>query len=669
MAPEQFKGECDPRTDIYALGLVLFEMANGKRMALGEAVKAPSALLKHVLERCLAPDPDERWQAASDVRRELEWVANAPSESGPAARRKTGVGIAGWVAASVLLIALGIVFFRPTAVKDLQRFTIAAPEHTTSIHSFAISPDGRYLALAAAVNGKRQLWLRPLDVPQAQPMPATEDAMYPFWSPDSRYIGFFAQGKLKKISAGGGPVQSLCDAESGRGGSWNREGVILFAPNGTFAGIQRVSADGGAPANVTVNKGGAKHPVFLPDGRHFVYLWVDETSGRSGLYWGSLDGGESRNILPDLSSVVFVAGRLLFVRDNTLVSQFFDVGSGQIKGGVAPIAADVSRTSNIDYAPVSASESGLLVYQSGGMRGGKQIAWYDRGGKLLGAVVAQGRVDCPAISPDEKSVAFSRQAVAGVDLWLWDQGRGVERRFTTDVSVNSVPFWSPKGDRILFLSERSGTADLYQRLLSGAGQDEPLLATGNNKLATQWSMDGRFIVYFEIHPKTKQDLWVLPMDGPEKGKPIPFLRSEFNESQGQLAPDSRWMAYTSDESGQNEVYVRPFPAADGQWKISLAGGEQPRWRGDGKELFFEASDGKMMAAKVKASAGAGTGTATSFEPERPEPLFEAHLADSPHWPAFEYDVTRDGKRFLVATQTEGPAALNVVVNWISEPKK
>ena len=253
-----------------------------------------------------------------------------------------------------------------------------------------------------------------------------------------------------------------------------------------------------------------------------------------------------------------------------------------------------------------------------------------------------------------------------MDLWLRDQRRGVEQRFTTHVSVNAYPFWAPKGDRIVFLSERSGVADLYQRASNGSGLDELLLATPNNKIPTQWSRDGRFIVYYEIDPKTKQDIWVLRMDGAAQAKPVPFLRSEFNEFQGQLSPDSRWMAYTSDESGQNEVYVRPFPAADGQWKISLAGGEQPRWRYEGKELFFKAADGMMMALKLKAGVPSGTELSSALEPGQPEALFETHSAEYAHWPGFEYDVTRDGKRFLVDTQGAGsasPALLNVVVNW------
>jgi Tol biopolymer transport system component len=316
------------------------------------------------------------------------------------------------------------------------------------------------------------------------------------------------------------------------------------------------------------------------------------------------------------------------------------------------------------------SEAGLLLYQSGGAdyQVNNQIAWYDRGGRLLGAVGAPGYVMDPAISPDEKSVVFRRQvSTQRGGLWLRDLTRGAEQRFTTDASFNRGPIWSPQGDRIVFISSRGGAlGDLYQKASSGTGQDELLLATGPDKVPTQWSRDGRFIVYMTALRNEPRDIWVLPMEGGAERKPGPqaatlFLHSEFNEFHGQLSPDSRWMAYASDESGQPEVYVRPFPAAEGKWKISLAGGQQPRWRGDGKELFFVGEDEKMMAVAVKAVAG----PKPSFEPGAPQKLFEAHLVSGSR-ALYEYDVTADGKRFLLNTTAGGSAPtplLNVMVNW------
>jgi eukaryotic-like serine/threonine-protein kinase len=560
-------------------------------------------------------------------------------------------------------------------VRDLQkpqrplRYSIAAPENS-SVHSFAVSPDGRYVTIAAAVNGKRQLWLRPLDALQAQPIAGTEDATFPFWSPDSRYIGFFAQGKLKKIAASGGPSQSLCNAFDGRGGSWSREDVIVFSPNVPNHAIQRVQAAGGVPSDVTKTKGTQRYPVFLPGGRHFLYEVNGGSPEKNGIYLSSLDGNENRRVLADESSVAFAAGHLLFIRENTLMAQAFDAGSGQASGDAFPIAEGVSFASEPNFAPVTVSENGVLLYASGGFVGSNQIVWYDRAGKLLGPVGAPGNLFSPSISPDEKMVAFPR-SVTGVkfDIWLRDLARGTDRRFTSDASTSLSPVWSPKGDRIVFTSNRGGVFNLYQRAANGSGQDELLLSTPNFKEPYQWSRDGRFIVYSENDPKTKADIWVLPVDQGADRKPVPFLKTEFNEFHGHLSPDSRWMAYTSNESGQPEVYVRPFPASEGIWRISNAGGARPCWRGDGSELFFVGADGKMTAVAVKAV----TQPKPSFEAGAPVPLFDAHMGAiaGPEAHYQYYDVTADGKRFLVNTNNLAVSTppLTVVVNWQAALKK
>jgi Tol biopolymer transport system component len=523
------------------------------------------------------------------------------------------------------------------------------------------------------------LWLRPLDALTAQQMPGTEDATYPFWSPDSRYIGFFAEGKLKKIAASGGPAQSLCDAPDGRGGSWNRDDVIIFAPNIAYGvGIQRVPASGDVPVEVTRPKGGGvRFPVFAPDGRHFLFLMSGGPAEQKGVYLSSLDGKENRRVLADQSGVVLAAGRLLFIRENTLMAQPFDGNRGQATGEVFPVAEGVSFITVTNFPPVTVSENGMLLYESGGrLAFESQMAWYDRTGKLLGAVAAPGLLFEPAISPNEKSLIYGRvpnPTSAAADLWLRDLTRGAEQRFTTDASPKQGMFWSPTGDRIVFSANRSGTSNLYQKAASGTGQDEPLLTNGNSRYVSQWSRDGRFIVYTEQDPKTTQDIWALPMDSAAQRKPTPFLRSEFNESFGQLSPDSHWMAYTSDESGQPEVYVRPFPGAEFQRKISIAGGEQPRWRGDGRELFFVGKDEMMMAVRVKAVTASGASAKSSFEAGVPQRLFETHLPYINRAHAFEYDVTADGKRFLLLTTLASGSApvgpLTVVVNWDAGLKK
>jgi Tol biopolymer transport system component len=343
------------------------------------------------------------------------------------------------------------------------------------------------------------------------------------------------------------------------------------------------------------------------------------------------------------------------------MAQPFDAARGQTVGEVLPVAGGVSFTSVLNYAPIAVSETGVLLYKSGGAGGPNQLAWFDRGGKLLGTVGTPGPVYTPALSLDEKSVVFSRISGSGSGLWLLDLGRGVEQRFTTDASVDSGPVWSPNGDRIVFASQRgSAVSNLYQKAASGSGQDELLLTTGNTKTPSQWSRDGRFIVYSELDSKTKRGIWVLPMEEGRERKAFLFLHSESNEFEGQLSPDSHWMAYTSDESGQPEVYVRSFPTGELQKKISLAGGDQPWWRADGKELFFVGADGKIVAVPVNADPGAKP----FLEPGAPKPLFDGHLSRTGGTPIFQYNVTSDGKRFLlVTTGAASPALLNVVMNW------
>jgi eukaryotic-like serine/threonine-protein kinase len=683
MAPEQWEGKtADARSDIYAFGCVLYEMIMGKRAAQDRAPVAPP--LEDILRTCLEKDPDERWQSARELKHALRWAADIKPERAVAAPSQSRFGTAGWIAAGVFAVALAAVSFvhfrEAPPLEQTLRATIAMPEGTAQgFHDFALSPDGRNLVISAMVNGKVQLWLRAMNGLQAQPIPLTEDGRDPFWSPDSRFIGFFAGGKLKKIPAAGGPVQSLCDVPSPRGGSWNRDNVIVFSPANSGISIQRVPAAGGVPVDVTRTKGNQRYPVFLPDGRHFLYLKRDAVAADNGVYVSSLDGSENRRVLPDVSAPEFApathgegAGHILFVRENTLMAAPFDPVRAQIAGDVFPVADGVSLTTPSTWLPVTVSAGGVLIYEpTMAGSGANQFGWYDRTGKFLALVGAPGKVSNPAISLDGKLVAFQRENTTGSDLWVLDLNRGTETRFTSDPSSNVAPVWSPSGDSIVFASNRTGVYNLYQKGANGSGREVRLLTNTITDVPEQWSRDGRFIGYFELDVKNKRDLWTLPAEaGTADRKPIPFLRSESDELFGQISPDSHWMAFASDRSGRREVYVRPFPSGEGEWTISIAGGQAPRWKGDGKELFFEAADGKMMAVPVK---GAVPGVRPLFEAGAPVALFDAHLAHDNQARYFEYDVTADGKRFLINTTAGAGAAsapsLAVVTNWLAGVRK
>jgi serine/threonine protein kinase/Tol biopolymer transport system component len=703
MAPEQAKGRpVDRRADIWAFGVVVHELLTGRRMFEGEDVTETMAAVvlkepqwegvpvevRRLLKKCLEKDPKKRLRDIGDVWELLDNGTDLqPVLPSPPSSR---VGIWAWAAAGVLavaLAALAFLHFRETPPPEhVLRYTITPPDGVQTVHSFAVSPDGRTVVVSVAVNGKRQLWQRPLDALQWQPMPSTEGGAYPFWSPDSRNIAFFAGAKLRRIAASGGPSQPVCDAPDGRSGSWNRDDVIVFSPAAQDTTVQRVSAGGGVPVDVIKTKGIYRFPRFLPDGRRFLYLASGSTPDKNGVFLSSLDGTENRRVLADNSSVEFASsaagsrlGHLIFIRERTLMAQPFDSENAQPSGDVFPVGEGISFTTVNNFAPVSVSGNGMLLYWTGGTGsagGNNQIAWYDRAGKLLETVIPPSDVLMPAISPDEKTIAFSRgdPGSNNRDIILRDLGRQNDRRLTTDASGNGTPVFSPQGDRIAFRSNRDGhLGDLYWRASNGSGQDESLLSTPDGKTVNQWSRDGRFIVYMDQDPKTKWDVWVLPLgpEGKPSGAPMPFVRSGFNEAHGQLSPDSHWMAYTSDVSGQREVYVQPFPSADNELRISTAGGAEPRWRGDGKELFYMTPDGKLTAVAVTASPG----PRPSLRAGAPVTLFDTHLPPL-NLNNFNYDVTADGKRFLITTNplaasSAAPSTppLTVRVNWNAAPPK
>ena len=587
-----------------------------------------------------------------------------------------------WIAAGVLLVALlavlpfAIAYFRvPTSRPNVVRAMIPPPEnaHLLYFNNMAVSPDGLRLAVVAiGANGVQSLWLRPLGASSAQPLAGTEGASLPFWSPDSRFIGFFANGKLKKIDAAGGPPQTLCNAPNGRGGTWNREGVIVFAPD-ILSPLYRVPQAGGAPAALPLDQSRKEKvyhfPYFLPDGRHFLYrAGVTTAYARdkgNGIYVGSLDSSEYKLILNDDTYAIYASGHLLFWRDGALMAQPFDAQSLQLSGEAVPIAEQVQMNLTEIRAVFSASENGVLVFQSGSSRvgSGSQLTWFERDGKQAGKLGEPVFGASPRISPDGQRVAailFDIQA-GSTDIWLYDSALTRKTRFTFDPAFDNNPIWSPDGNRIVFMSDRKARLkyDLYLKDASGARDEEVLFESNEYKRPTSWSADGRFLAYTRSEgPPGKADIWILPLSG--ERKPFPFIQtSQFDEERARFSPDGRFVAYDSDESGSRQVYVTSFPGPGGKQQVSTNSGEDPVWRRDGKELFF-LSEGKLMAAEVKAN---GSGLDIS----NPQLLFDPHAGFGP-WA--HYDVTPDGKRFLVATVGEGGSApMNLVVNWTADLKK
>jgi Tol biopolymer transport system component len=436
----------------------------------------------------------------------------------------------------------------------------------------------------------------------------------------------------------------------------------VFASSlGGRAVIQRVSASGGTPVDVTRAEGDNAHPTFLPDGQHF--LSVNRSGEERGIYVNSLDGKERRRLLLDVSGMAYAApssrsadrvGHLLFIRNNSLMAQPFNADNAQLLSEAFPIAQGVSLTTNNTYAPMSGSETGVVMYESAaGDSSSHHLYWYDRDGKIQGEVGAPGDYQ-PAISSDAKMVAFVRRQDTGQSIWLRDLNRGADQILTSSQGIHGSPTWSPSGDRIALGISKNGIFDIYQRTLGQSVQEELLVSSPNSKAPTQWAKG--FLVYQEFNPKTKRDIWVLPMESGLPGKPKAFLQTPYDELLGRLSPDGRWMAYTTDISGRFEVWVRAFPSADHETQVSTGGGQQPHWSGDGKELFFEAADGKLNVVAANTSGN-------TFNPGTPQPLFDMNMARTENGAQFQYDVTADGKRFLIAAAAPSARQLTVVVNW------
>jgi eukaryotic-like serine/threonine-protein kinase len=702
MAPEQLEGrETDARSDIFSLGAVLYEMATGRKAFEGKSQAsliaailaaepapitslqpmAPPAL-ERVVKTCLAKDPDERWQTAHDLKLQLRWIAEGGSLAGvPApvvARRKTRERVLGLVALVALAAAvlLGFLYFQrvPSVARAIRAYIKPAPNSsfilTGQPSGFALSPDGQRLAYVASTpEGRTLLWVRPIDSLQAQPLAGTEDASYPFWSPDSRFIGFFAGGKLKKIEASGGPPLTLSDAPLGRGGTWNREGVILFAPT-VNTPLHRISASGGAATPITtidVSKNETTHrwPYFLPDGRHFLYVagtpFAPKGNPTNAILAGLLDSKESKLLFYTHGNAIYAAGHILFLRQNTLMAQPFDPKRLELTGDAFPIADPVQEDESTLRSIFSASQDGLLAYLEGASGGDRKLIWVDRSGKKLGEIPEADAYVSPRISPDGKRITFTLTSF-GYDVWSYDMARGVKTRLTfgsASAQANQNAVWSPDGRRIAYTSIREGKFGLYLKPSDGSGSEEVLLeGIPQSRYLSDWSPDGKVLAYQGSHQGTLSS-WMLPLSG--ERKPYPFLPSQFTQIQASFSPDGKWVAYCSNESGELKVYVVPFPGPGGKWQVSPGGGCAPRWRRDGKEIFYLSPDNKLMAAEVKANE-------SSFEIGAVQPLFETR----PYRTVINgsFDVSADGQRFVIAYEAGQPtAAITLVVNWTADLKK
>jgi Tol biopolymer transport system component/predicted Ser/Thr protein kinase len=694
MAPEQLEGkEVDARTDIFAFGTVVYEMATGKRTFEGKSQasliaaileREPPAMsslqpmtppaLDRLVKRCLPKDPDDRWQTARDLEKDLKWIAEGGSQAGmPAplvARRKARERL-GWAVAALAIVAFlaalvpAILYLR-RSISEAQpiRFTIGAPEKTTfqggpASPWPAVSPDGRQIAFEVSTSGGAFIEVRSLSSLAAQMLTETGQGSLHFWSPDSRYIGFFSEGKLKKVAVSGGPAETLCNATYAGGGTWNSKGAIVFSQTG---GLASVSADGGearALTKVDSTRGESSHvlPRFLPDGKHFLYVVLGSKPENTGIYVGSLDSSSRPvRLLNASSQVEYSSGHLLFVRGNILEAQPFDADRLQLTGDAFPVAEPIGNNPVNGRAALGASPNGVLVYRA--YSGTSQLAWVDRARKQLATMGESSPSTHFSLSADEKHAAVT----ANGDLWLVDLARGTKSRLTFGNLVGEASAWSPDGSRVYFSGNQGGAQGLYQKASDSSGNEE-LLLRKDGAFPIDVSHDGKFLLYQQAETQTATDLWILPLLG--ERQPKPFLQSRFDETEGQFSPDGRWIAYVSNETGREEVYVQPFLGAGGKWQVSAAGGEQPRWRRDGKEIFY-VSAGKLMAVDVK--------TEPQFKAGQPRVLFEDPITLPNHnWAAGgnHYAVSADGKRFLVLKQTNAvqDTPLTVVVNWTAGLKK
>jgi Tol biopolymer transport system component len=746
-APEQVRGEApDWRSDVFAFGALLYEMASGRRAFPGEGAELNDAILEQppaglmakspihvamegVIAGCLEKDPARRRQriqnavielklagrslqhtaevrnrgprppvqaeaAAAPVReRSARPAAPAPGRVPTAPprpayvipeppvrmdglrRRFWAIGLALIAVAATSIAAVLYLHQRP--VIPVLRFSVSPPEHTSYPGTPSVSPDGRYLTFSAlGPEGKRMLWLRPLDALHASVISGTEGGFAPFWSPDSNYIAFFANKTLKKVRTSGGPPEVICVAEAmPGGGSWNQNGTILFAPS-LADGLYRVAENGGKPQPV-LKLDSAKTersylwPQFLPDDKHFVFFVQTDMVNTTGVYAGTLDPPEYHRVFSSETNAVYSGpaagdssnnGYLLFIRDRHLMEQSFNVSHLAVEGDPFTLADDIGAVRSMALAPISVSSNAILVYQSVG-KPTRQMVWLDRSGKQVGQVAEPGDYGPPRISPDGGRAVVAKLGPDGVnaDLWILDTN-GNTTQFTSTPKHEGSPVWSPDGSKIAFFSNQEGVYDIYVKPVHGEGKAEPFYKSTLPKYPTDWSRDGKYILFGVISPGTRSDVWAVSTADRHAA---PILDTIYSEGFAALSPDGKWLAFQSDQSGRNEVYVQPFEGATSgtrrRWQVSTGGGGLPRWRADGAEMFYVTSGGRMMAVALHPVGG-------DFQFGQAHMLFQTRPIPGT-WNL--YDVSADGQRFLLNLPLEWSSAapITVVTNWTEKLKE